>query len=787
MKRTNRMLSIVLCLSLVFGLVACGGNPAATTTAGTVTTAPTQSTVPVTTAPSGPQALYDKAVELLNAREDVTMTISKKDELTAQSSTVTTHSSQTIYYQGLNTEDLRVSLTESVKYGDYSTDITEIFADGKAYANVYGSNFVSDMTAEAYTARLLPTVLVDANLYESCEMETASGAAVLHFTDAIELEGWLLSDACELISAQADVMLHADGSIKRVDYTASYLCENMPMTTVVTANYSNVTTDPITAPADADTYAAFEYLDGPRVIEQICGYLQSFDDLSFSCSQTTYVGAASLYIYNGMDIEICDWSKNPQFKINTNLYYRDYYNGETLEQTLEELYLDRQYSVSTDGGEPVYYSGVTTSAMNNYVSGVLLEWVLDCGYFENAVCTDLGSLLLIEFTGSSELGQIIQEEICQEVYGDPDLLDNYASSFHTEKMEYYVAVDKYLGLPTAIGMQFEGVHVIDGYEYVCQRQVDQSIYADSLDAYKAIHDVSAPDVEPEEKATPVFYHVTGPDGQEMWLLGTIHLGDDRTGYLPQEIYDAFDASDALALECDSRVLEEQVDADESLSEYVSNLYYYSDGSAAEDHIDDPELYELALKLMKATGNYFHNAPYLKVAMWSNSISNFYVRQGSGLSSDKGVDNRLQERADASGKKILEVESTLFQLEMLTGWSEDLSQWQLYDAVSTDGIAYNASLTELYEMWCGGDEAAIIEYLKDDTSDLTEEELLLWNEYNTAMSTDRNANMAQVAIGYLESGETVFFAVGLAHVLAEDGLVNALRAAGYTVELVKYAE
>ena len=52
-----------------------------------------------------------------------------------------------------------------------------------------------------------------------------------------------------------------------------------------------------------------------------------------------------------------------------------------------------------------------------------------------------------------------------------------------------------------------------------------------------------------------------------------------------------------------------------------------------------------------------------------------------------------------------------------------------------------------------------------------------------MSTDRNAAMLEVAKGYLSGDKTVFYAVGLAHLLAEDGLVNTLRAAGYTVELI----
>ena len=71
--------------------------------------------------------------------------------------------------------------------------------------------------------------------------------------------------------------------------------------------------------------------------------------------------------------------------------------------------------------------------------------------------------------------------------------------------------------------------------------------------------------------------------------------------------------------------------------------------------------------------------------------------------------------------------------------------------------------------------------------MTKQEKALYDEYNREMSTKRNAKMLEVAKGYLESGDVVFYAVGLAHLLAEDGLVNTLREAGYTVELVTYAE
>ncbi|MBQ2444983.1 MAG: TraB/GumN family protein, partial [Oscillospiraceae bacterium] len=43
------------------------------------------------------------------------------------------------------------------------------------------------------------------------------------------------------------------------------------------------------------------------------------------------------------------------------------------------------------------------------------------------------------------------------------------------------------------------------------------------------------------------------------------------------------------------------------------------------------------------------------------------------------------------------------------------------------------------------------------------------EYWSALSTNRDKGMVETAKDYLNSGKTVFYAVGLAHLLAENGL------------------
>ena len=424
--------------------------------------------------------------------------------------------------------------------------------------------------------------------------------------------------------------------------------------------------------------------------------------------------------------------------------------------------------------------------MRTYYQNMLTDYLFSATYLQTATGTDMNGILLAEFTCTDDLGELLCKEICSDLFGDSQLLNDHASAYRNEVLDFYVSADKYTGLPIAAGFLYQGIHTIDGQEFTLSQQIDCSFDLAGLEVYEEITEELAPETEPETQATPLLYHVTGPDGEEMWLFGTIHVGDNRTGFLPQEIYDAFAASDALAIECNTTAFEEQLEEDDDLSEKVSEYYFYSDGTTAQDHITDTQLYEDALKMLKATGSYNMNSLYLKPSLWAQDITNAFLNCGRRLTSSKGMESRLEKLAEEQNKPIWEIESVLFQIDMSTGYSDELQELLLADAVYSSVPGYWTGVDDLYELWCQGDEAALIEALRDELpEDMTEEELALYNEYNNALSVNRNEGMLKVAIEYLESGDTVFYAVGLAHLLADNGLVFTLREAGYTVELVTY--
>jgi len=271
----------------------------------------------------------------------------------------------------------------------------------------------------------------------------------------------------------------------------------------------------------------------------------------------------------------------------------------------------------------------------------------------------------------------------------------------------------------------------------------------------------------------------------MYLFGTIHVGDVRTGFLPAAFYDAFSASDSLAIECNSTAFEEQLEKDDALSEKVTAASFYMDGTTTKDHISDPEVYDRALQYLKATGSYNMNALQMKPIVWNQTIENRVLSFGYTLSPEMGMESRLEQLAKEQNKPILEIESALFQLEMLGNFSDPLQELILRSGMEAPTQAIWQSVHELYDLWCIGNEEALIQEMKTDLSDMTEEEKALYAEYDKAMIVDRNEGMLKAAIDYLESGETVFYAVGLAHLLTDNGLVFTLRDAGYTVELVPY--
>lgn len=322
-----------------------------------------------------------------------------------------------------------------------------------------------------------------------------------------------------------------------------------------------------------------------------------------------------------------------------------------------------------------------------------------------------------------------------------------------------------------------------------EESLPETLATETTDATEPTQTEAPPETDPTETEatealqstiTPLLYKVTDGSGNVVWLFGSIHVGEDYFYPLPDYVTAAYESADALAVECDIVAFESDMGAQmEALKPLI-----YTDGTTIKDHIPE-ELYNDSVAILQDYGIYSTMLDYYFPSMWFSFIDSILYEQ-LGVDSALGIDVHFLNRAHTEEKEILEVESVLFQYTMLANFSEPLQIMLLESSVEGYHAAEESgqAITELVEVWASGDEAAIAALLSEETEFESDEEKLLYQEYNDAMITQRNLAMAAFAEDALASGKEVFICVGAAHVVGPGAMAELLAERGYTVEIVQ---
>lgn len=778
MKLMKRFLAMVLALLMLLSLAAC--NQKAEPPQQSDPTEPSTDPIPEPTAAQ----IFADAAQKVYTMTDARLSIDLEKRIHVGSQTFTETQELTMKMNGIGTDSFTAELSGIIDFGtEYTVVLSEIFQNGTVYGSLSNGLYSASMSAEDFIARYTPAVLLDVSVYSNVEF---TNDTTISFSGASRMESWLAQEDYEMIGAVGTAVLDESGKLKSTTYDVTYHNGSTVVTELVTVTVNDYTAQ-VEVPDDTSAYTQLDHPDIPILLERSYGYSLQSRSLSFTMDEI--IASAAIDAMYSIWTQVDMHGQGKDLKLHETYAHRMMdLSGAPIWSTDVTNHFENGEYIYTLDGESTTYQLDSESSIEELRRDVM--WVLgDIAYYSDSMqtvtLTEVPGGYVLEYTFDDEASEALKAYACNMILNEGDYLDSIADGYTVQQSEGYMAIDKATGLPTGYSISYTGAHSIDGYDYILVLETTQTIDCASLNAYTAVTGEADPSLEPAESPTPLFYHVTGPDGEEMWLLGTIHLGDQRTANLPEEIYEAFRNSDALAVEYDVDAFDEQTETDPKLAEALAATYMYTDGTLISDHLD-PEVYEAAKLMMKFTGEYNSNADMFKPTTWSQTIENFYLRLGYQLTSDYGVDNQLLKLAREQGKKILDVESGLEQAQMLTGYSDELQEYLLTSSISCTPAEYYGDVHEMFEMWCSGDEAALIAMVAPgDLSDMTEEELALYEEYTKAMEWDRNVGMLDVAKGYLDSGETVFYAVGLAHLLSEDGLVNTLRAAGYTVELVTF--
>jgi uncharacterized protein YbaP (TraB family) len=252
----------------------------------------------------------------------------------------------------------------------------------------------------------------------------------------------------------------------------------------------------------------------------------------------------------------------------------------------------------------------------------------------------------------------------------------------------------------------------------------------------------------------------------VYVLGSIHLLKQDVYPLSRTIENAFEKSDVLAVEAnindisglDVRKLMESAfySGDDTLEKHVS-------GSTLDTIKEHTERLGLPREVV-----YKQKPWFLGLTLESLELMK------SGYDPQYGIDKYFLSKA-ASTKKIVELESLDYQIDLLSGLNDEEQELFLLYTLKDLKILVQ-EVDTLVEAWkSGAAESMELTVTKNFTNDRR------FSPIYEKLIYKRNRNMASKIEGYLKTKGTYFVVVGAAHLLGDRGIIQLLRSKGYSVE------
>lgn len=275
------------------------------------------------------------------------------------------------------------------------------------------------------------------------------------------------------------------------------------------------------------------------------------------------------------------------------------------------------------------------------------------------------------------------------------------------------------------------------------------------------------------QASPLLYRAWDAAGHTIYLLGTMHVGEEEKAALSPLVEMAWEASSALAVEADLTAFQQDRDRVQA----YSRALLYGAGETAQAHLSQ-EVYALGIARLSTPEATLRR---LRPAAWV-SLAQEQVYATLGLSSDWGMDAVLLNRAYAESKPVYELESVEQQTALMQEMPDAAAEAQLKGLLE-DEQAAQTELWQLYQAWADGDAEAIWALVQAERQQIPADAQDEYAAYDQKMYGDRNRAFAEAALRYLSSGECVLMAFGAAHFPGDDGVVQLLQSAGVSLERI----
>ena len=283
-----------------------------------------------------------------------------------------------------------------------------------------------------------------------------------------------------------------------------------------------------------------------------------------------------------------------------------------------------------------------------------------------------------------------------------------------------------------------------------------------------------------EKVTPLLYEVTkeGSDNK-IYLFGSIHVANTSKMEFPDYLINAYNNSNYIA--CEFNSIEYQNNQENTLNDVMKMMY--QDGTTIKDHLDS-KTYEKLVNFLKSKKNYSELYDVYKPFFFESLLS-LQLAKDAKINTNDGIDEYFLKKATSDKKNILEVESPSFQIDLSISFDDSLYEIMFNETID-DYDKEVQNLKDLYSAWSEGNEEKLLKLIDDGLEEkdkYSKEEIKMIEDYNKKMLDDRNKGMTEKAIEYFNSKKDVFYMVGAAHIIGENGIAKSLEQKGYTIKRV----
>ena len=257
----------------------------------------------------------------------------------------------------------------------------------------------------------------------------------------------------------------------------------------------------------------------------------------------------------------------------------------------------------------------------------------------------------------------------------------------------------------------------------------------------------------------------------LYLVGSIHLANASLYPLDPAFIKAFDKSDTLVVEADITNPESAMGA----QLVMIQKGVYPPGTTIASELSEETFNALKDYTRKRGVNLLI---FQQLKPWALAITLTVTELTNlGFSQEYGIDSYFLKKAKKEGKNVRELESVLFQIEMLSGF--DREDQELFLASSLEEMdKLKEAIDLITEAWSDGDHVVLDLAAVADLRGSKE-----FRSIYKAIYSDRNIGMVKKIKGYLEEEGTFFVIAGAAHMVGKGGIVALLKNDGYTVRQI----